>query len=62
MSKVRGFTAIFGNEKDFAEHIQRQVASDPFATQWHFVSDNLTFTCPNLWCGMLQKNPISTWV
>lgn len=29
------------NEKDFAEHIQRRVASDPLATQWHFVSDNL---------------------
>ena len=29
------------NEKDFAEHIQRRVASDPWAPQWHFVSDNL---------------------
>jgi transposase len=29
------------NEKDFVEHIQRRVASDPVATQWHFVSDNL---------------------
>lgn len=29
------------NEKDFAEHIQRRVASDPLTTQWHFVSDNL---------------------
>jgi len=29
------------NEKDFVEHIQRRVASDPLATQWHFVSDNL---------------------
>ncbi len=29
------------NEKDFFEHIQRRVASDPLATQWHFVSDNL---------------------
>lgn len=28
-------------EKDFVAHIQRRVASDPFATQWHFVSDNL---------------------
>lgn len=28
-------------EKDFVEHIQRRVASDPLATQWHFVSDNL---------------------
>jgi len=29
------------NEKDFLEHIQRRVAADPLATQWHFVSDNL---------------------
>jgi hypothetical protein len=29
------------NEKDFVEHIQRRVAADPLATQWHFVSDNL---------------------
>ena len=29
------------NEKDFVEHIQRRVASDALATQWHFVSDNL---------------------
>lgn len=29
------------NEKDFAGHIQRRVASDPLGTQWHFVSDNL---------------------
>lgn len=28
-------------EQDFLEHIQRRVASDPSATQWHFVSDNL---------------------
>lgn len=29
------------NEKDFTEHIQRRVASDPSVIQWHFVSDNL---------------------
>jgi hypothetical protein len=29
------------NEQDFVEHIQHRVASDPLATQWHFVSDNL---------------------
>lgn len=29
------------NEKDFVEHIQRRVASDPLATYWHFISDNL---------------------
>ncbi len=29
------------NEKDFVEHIQRRLASDPSATQWHFISDNL---------------------
>lgn len=29
------------NEKDFVEHIQRRVDSDPLATQWRFVSDNL---------------------
>ena len=28
-------------ESDFLAHIQRRVASDPSATQWHFVSDNL---------------------
>jgi len=29
------------NEKDFLEHIRRRVESDPQATQWNFVSDNL---------------------
>jgi transposase len=29
------------NEKEFVEHIQRRVASDPLITRWHFVSDNL---------------------
>ena len=29
------------NEKDFVEHIQRRIASDPLTRQWHFVSDNL---------------------
>jgi hypothetical protein len=29
------------NEQDFVEHIRCRVASDPLATQWHFVSDNL---------------------
>jgi hypothetical protein len=29
------------NEKDFVEHIRRRVASDPWATQWRFVCDNL---------------------
>ena len=29
------------NEKDFAEHIKNRVDSDPSASQWHFVSDNL---------------------
>jgi len=29
------------NEQDFLEHIQRRVASNLLATQWHFVSDNL---------------------
>lgn len=28
-------------EKDFLEHIQRRVTSEPQAIQWHFVSDNL---------------------
>jgi transposase len=29
------------NEKDFVEHIQRRVTSDPSTTQWRFVCDNL---------------------
>jgi putative transposase len=29
------------NEKDFVEHIQRRVDSDPLTKQWLFVSDNL---------------------
>ena len=29
------------NEKDFLEHIKRRVDSDPQASQWHFVNDNL---------------------
>lgn len=28
-------------EEDFVAHIQRTVASDPHATRWHFVVDNL---------------------
>lgn len=28
-------------EADFVEHVQRTIASDPNATQWHFVVDNL---------------------
>jgi hypothetical protein len=29
------------NEDDFAAHIQQTVASEPEATRWHFVTDNL---------------------
>ena len=29
------------NEQDFLQHIQRRVASDPLAVQWHFITDNL---------------------
>lgn len=29
------------NEKDFLEHIQQRLASDPLVRQWHFISDNL---------------------
>jgi transposase len=29
------------NEADFAQHIQRAVASSPTASKWHFVVDNL---------------------
>jgi hypothetical protein len=29
------------NEKDFVEHIQGRVVSDPLVSQWHFISDNL---------------------
>jgi transposase len=28
-------------EADFVEHVRRTIASDPRATQWHFVVDNL---------------------
>ena len=28
-------------EADFVEHVQRTIASDPTASQWHFVLDNL---------------------
>jgi transposase len=28
-------------EADFVEHVRRTIASDPTATQWHFVADNL---------------------
>jgi transposase len=28
-------------EKDFLEHIQQRLASDPLVNQWHFVCDNL---------------------
>lgn len=29
------------NEKDYLEHIQRRVDSDPQIRQWHFINDNL---------------------
>lgn len=29
------------NEKDYLEHIKRRIDSDPQASQWHFVNDNL---------------------
>jgi transposase len=29
------------NEKDFAEHIKSRVDSDPLASRWRFISDNL---------------------
>ena len=29
------------NEKDYLEHIQRRVASDPLAIKWRFINDNL---------------------
>ena len=29
------------NEKDFVEHIQRRIDSDPLTSQWDFVTDNL---------------------
>jgi hypothetical protein len=32
-------------EADFLAHIQRTVASDPEATRWHFVTDNLNIHC-----------------
>jgi len=32
-------------EADFVAHVQRTVASDPTATQWHFVVDNLDIHC-----------------
>lgn len=32
-------------EADFLAHIQQTVASDPTATRWHFVADNLNTHC-----------------
>jgi transposase len=32
-------------EADFLAHVQRTVASDPSATRWHFVTDNLNTHC-----------------
>jgi hypothetical protein len=32
-------------EADFVAHVQRTVGSDPAATQWHFVADNLNIHC-----------------
>lgn len=32
-------------EADFAAHIRQTVASDPTATTWHFVADNLNIHC-----------------
>ena len=32
-------------EADFIAHVRRTVASDPAATQWHFVVDNLDIHC-----------------
>jgi hypothetical protein len=32
-------------EADFLAHVQRTIASDPSATRWHFVTDNLNAHC-----------------
>jgi transposase len=32
-------------EEDFLIHIERTVASDPAASRWHFVTDNLNIHC-----------------
>lgn len=32
-------------EADFVEHVRQTVASDPDATRWHFVTDNLNTHC-----------------
>jgi len=32
-------------EADFLAHVQRTIASDPSATRWHFVMDNLNTHC-----------------
>ena len=32
-------------EADFVGHIRRTVATDPTATRWHFVVDNLNIHC-----------------
>lgn len=38
---LREIPSATRTEKDFAEHIQRRITTEPLITQWHFVSDNL---------------------
>lgn len=59
-------------EADFAAHIQQTVESDPAATSWHFVVDNLDIHCsetlvryvaeveglPTEWLGAKEKDGI----
>lgn len=48
------------NEKDFLEHIQRRVASDLLASQWHFINDNLnTHMSASLVCYVAEESDIA---
>ena len=45
------------NEKDFVEHIQRRIDSDPLTSQWDFVTDNLnTHMSASLVCYVTEES------
>jgi transposase len=48
-------------EEDFVAHIARTVASDPKATRWHFVTDNLnTHQSASLVCFVAEHDGLAT--
>ena len=48
------------NEKDFVEHIKNRVNSDPLASKWDFISDNLnTHMSASLVCYVAEESDLA---